>query len=212
MQFKVIPVTPLQQNCTLYWCEDTLEAAVIDPGGEVDRILEAAKHLNLKITKIWLTHGHLDHVGGTGELKQKTNAVIEGPHKGDSYWIDRLMAQSRNFGFAPPVEFQPDRWLVDGDQVSVGNQLLQVRHCPGHTAGHVIFYDEKSKWAQVGDVLFAGSIGRSDLPGGNHEQLMNSILDRLFVLGDNVDFVPGHGPMSTFGEERQSNPFVGGLR
>lgn len=209
MAFRVLPVTAFAQNCTLFWCEKTKEAAVIDPGGEVDRILEAAQADGLKITKIWVTHGHLDHVGGVAELQKKTKAIIEGPHEADRYWVENLSGQARMFGFPQSGDFQPDRWLSHGETVTLGEETLHVIHCPGHTPGHVVFYDEKSRWAQVGDVLFSGSIGRTDFPGGSYEALIESIRGRLFSLGDDVQFVPGHGPMSTFAEERRSNPFVG---
>jgi len=205
----VIPVTPFEQNCTLLRCDATGEAAVIDPGGDLDTILATAEKEGARITKILLTHAHIDHAGGTAELARRLGVPIEGPHEGDRFWIDGLPEQSRQFGFPPAESFTPDRWLDQGDTVSVGETTLQVRHCPGHTPGHVIFYDPDLNLAIVGDVLFRGSIGRTDFPGSDHAALLRSIREQLFTLGDEVTFIPGHGPLSTFGEERRSNPFVG---
>jgi glyoxylase-like metal-dependent hydrolase (beta-lactamase superfamily II) len=204
----VAPVTPLQQNCTIVWCAKTRKAAAIDPGGEVPRLLEALKQHDLTLEKIWITHGHLDHAGGTAALKQATGAVIEGPQKEDAFWIDQIESSGRKYGMPDAKGFKPDRWLEDGDRVSLGETEFEVYHCPGHTPGHVIFFHREARLAQVGDVLFQGSIGRTDFPRGNHDQLIRAITTRLWPLGDNVAFVPGHGPMSTFGQERQTNPFV----
>ncbi len=212
MRHRIIPVTPFQQNCSLIWCEDTREAALIDPGGEVARLLHAVQAEELKLTKIILTHGHLDHVGGSAELVKMLKLPIEGPHKEDAFWIDALPDQATMMGFPPVESFTPDRWLVEGDEVHVGNIKLKVLFCPGHTPGHVVLFHAPSKLAFVGDVLFQGSIGRTDFPRGNHEQLIRSIREKLWPLGDDVKFVPGHGPCSTFGEERQSNPFVADTR
>jgi glyoxylase-like metal-dependent hydrolase (beta-lactamase superfamily II) len=208
MKIAVIPVTPFQQNCTLLLCEQTMQGAVIDPGGDIEKILDAVSQIGLALEKIFLTHGHMDHAGATAELAERFNLPIEGPHIGDKFWIDGIPEQSRRFGLAPARSFTPDRWLIDGDQVQFGAITLDVYHCPGHTPGHVIFFDPVSKIAQVGDVLFQGSIGRSDLPGGDHDTLIRSIKQKLWPLGSDVVFVPGHGPLSTFGEERRSNPFV----
>ncbi|HBG30858.1 MAG TPA: hypothetical protein DDW98_09550 [Gammaproteobacteria bacterium] len=209
MKYAVIPVTPFAQNCTILMCEQTREAAVVDPGGEVERIRAIlAKHA-LKLTRILVTHGHLDHVGGVAELAEATGVPVEGPHRADGFWIKMLPQQSQMMGFGGRV-FAPDRWLEEGDTVTVGELTLQVLHCPGHTPGHVVFFEPEAGFAQVGDVLFAGSIGRTDFPGGDHETLIRSIREKLFPLGDQVRFVPGHGPTSTFGEERRSNPFVSG--
>lgn len=212
MKYRINPVTPFQQNCSLVWCEETGEAAFIDPGGEVDRLLAVVSDVGVKLTKILLTHGHMDHVGGTAELSRKLSLPIEGPHKGDLFWIEGLEQQAKMMGFPPVDVFQPDRWLEQGDIVTVGNVSLSVIHCPGHTPGHVIFFHEGSSMAFVGDVLFKGSIGRTDFPGSQHEDLINSIRNKLWPLGDDVTFIPGHGPNSTFGEERQHNAFVADTR
>ncbi|WP_406663045.1 MBL fold metallo-hydrolase [Gallaecimonas sp. GXIMD1310] len=212
MEFAVIPVTPFAQNCTLVWCSQSRDAAVIDPGGEPEKILAAAKQRGLNITAIWLTHGHLDHVGASGDLKAQLQVPIIGPHQDDHFWLSRLSEQAAMFGFAPPAPFEPDRYLSDGDSLTLGQQQFSVHHCPGHTPGHVVFFNSQARWAQVGDVLFKGSIGRTDFPMGNHQQLLDSITHTLFPLGDDVRFVPGHGPMSTLGDERQHNPFVADRR
>ena len=209
MRATIIPVTPFQQNCSLVWCDRTMAGAVIDPGGDLDQVLAAAREENVRIEKILLTHAHIDHAGGTAELARKLNVPIEGPHPGDQFWIDQMAEQGRMFGFGSCDSFAPDRWLDEGDKVRVGGIEFDVRHCPGHTPGHVVFFSPQQRVAFVGDVLFAGSIGRTDFPGGNFDTLVHSIRDKLFVLGDDVRFVPGHGPMSTFGDERRSNPFVG---
>lgn len=204
----VAPVTPLQQNCTIVWCTATMKAAIIDPGGEVPRLLKAIADNGLTLEKIWITHGHMDHAGGTAELKAATGAPIEGPHRDDQFWIDRIEESGRQYGMPGAKSFTPDRWLEDGDTVTLGETTWQVRHCPGHTPGHVVFIHEGARFAQVGDVLFKGSIGRTDFPRGNHADLINAITGRLWPLGDDIAFVPGHGPMSTFGAERKTNPFV----
>lgn len=209
MQVTVIPVTPFEQNCSLLVCETTQQAAVVDPGGDLEEILAAAQEAGATITQILLTHAHIDHAGGTGELATRLGVPIVGPHPGDQYWIDGLPQQAKMFGFPPAQPFTPTRWLTDGDTVQVGNTTLQVLHCPGHTPGHVVFFSPADRLAIVGDVLFQNSIGRTDFPGGNHQQLIDSIREKLFPLGDDVGFVPGHGPMSTFGDERRYNPFVG---
>jgi len=209
MRATIIPVTPFAQNCSLVWCSRTNAGAVIDPGGDLEQILAAAREENVRIEKILLTHAHIDHAGGTAELARDLKLPIEGPHRGDQYWIDRLAEQGRMFGLGHCESFKPDRWLDEGDKVQVGDVEFDVRHCPGHTPGHVVFFAPKERVAFVGDVLFAGSIGRTDFPGGDYDTLIRSIRDKLFVLGDDVRFVPGHGPMSTFGEERRSNPFAG---
>lgn len=212
MQHRIIPVTPYQQNCSLIWCEETREAALIDPGGDIDRLLDAVQQEDLRLTKLILTHGHMDHVGGTAELAKRYDLPIEGPHKEDAFWIDALAGQATMMGFPPVESFTPDRWLVDGDSVSVGKETLDVYFCPGHTPGHVVLFHAPSKLAFVGDVLFQGSIGRTDFPRGNYEELVTSIRTKLWPLGDDVTFVPGHGPCSTFGQERRTNPFVADSR
>jgi len=208
MEFTIIPVTPFQQNCTLLWCEQTRRAAVVDPGGEVDRILAAAEQASVELEKILLTHAHLDHAGGTAELASQFDLPIEGPHRDDQFWIDALTEQSRMFGMPPVDGFVPTRWLQQGDRVTFGNITLDVLHCPGHTPGHVVFFHPPERLAIVGDVLFRGSIGRTDFPRGDHATLIRSIREKLWPLGDDIRFIPGHGPMSTFGEERRTNPFV----
>ena len=204
----IAPVTPLQQNCTLVWCTKSKKAAVIDPGGEVPRLLKAIADQGLTLEKIWITHGHMDHAGGTAALQRATGAIIEGPHEEDQFWIDRIADSGRQFGMPDAEVFTTDRWLVNGDTVQVGEEEFEVYHCPGHTPGHVVFHHRQARFAQVGDVLFQGSVGRSDFPRGDQNQLIASILGRLWPLGDDVRFVPGHGPMSSFGEERRYNPFV----
>lgn len=208
MPYRIIPVTPFEQNCSLIWCDETKEAAVVDPGGDLDRIEAAIKVAGVTVRQILLTHAHIDHAGGTAEFAERHGLPIIGPHEGDQFWIDGLDQQSRMFGFKPAKSFVPTRWLHQGDTVQVGKLTLEVRHCPGHTPGHVVFFEPKSKLAIVGDVLFAGSIGRTDFPGGNHQELIDAIRRELFTLGDEVEFIPGHGPMSTIGEERVTNPFV----
>ncbi|MCD1648484.1 MBL fold metallo-hydrolase [Marinobacter adhaerens] len=208
MKYRIIPVTPFQQNCSLIWCEQTRKAAVVDPGGDLDRIRAAVDEEGVTVEKILLTHAHIDHAGGTAELSKALGIPVEGPHKEDHFWIVGLPQQAQMFGFPAPEVFTPDRWLEDGQQVTVGNQSLEVLHCPGHTPGHVVFYHKESSLALVGDVLFHGSIGRTDFPKGDHATLIRSIREKLFPLGDKVAFIPGHGPMSTFGQERATNPFV----
>ncbi|GAB4403514.1 MAG: MBL fold metallo-hydrolase [Rhodoferax sp.] len=207
-QYLTVPVTAFEQNCSIVWCDQTRQAAVIDPGGDLDLVLAQVDRLGLELGQIWLTHGHIDHAGGAGELALRRGLPIVGPHPGDQFWIDGLPEQSRMFGFAPAQPFTPTRWLADGDTVSVGQCTLTVRHCPGHTPGHVVFYSAQAQRAFVGDVLFAGSIGRTDFPQGNHAQLLRSIRERLWPMGDDTRFIPGHGPQSSFGHERRTNPFV----
>ncbi|MET0105027.1 MAG: MBL fold metallo-hydrolase [Sedimenticola sp.] len=208
MKFTVIPVTAFEQNCTLLWCDETKKAAVVDPGGDLERIHNAVAELGLELEKILITHAHIDHAGAAGELARTDGLPIEGPHVDDRFWIEDLPAQSQMFGFPQAELFEPSRWLVQGDRVSVGNEELEVRHCPGHTPGHVIFFHQGEKVAIVGDVLFKGSIGRTDFPKGDHATLLNSIREQLWTLGDDVEFIPGHGPLSTIGYERQTNPFL----
>jgi glyoxylase-like metal-dependent hydrolase (beta-lactamase superfamily II) len=209
MRLAIVPVTPFAQNCSIVWDEATGRGAVVDPGGDLDRVLATAKQHGVTLEKILLTHAHVDHAGGTAELAKSLNLPIEGPHRGDQFWIDGLAEQARMFGIPCAGAFVPDRWLEDGDRVQVGGIELEVRHCPGHTPGHVVFHSKDDRLALVGDVLFAGSIGRTDFPGGDYDTLIDAIRNRLFPMGDEVRFVPGHGPMSTFGQERRTNPFVG---
>ena len=208
MKLLIVPVTPFQQNCSVLVDESTMRAVAIDPGGDLDRIDEAIASTGATLEKVLLTHGHIDHCGQAGEFARRHGVPIEGPHVDDRFWIDQLPNQGRMFGFPPLAAFESDRWLVDGDVVRFGDVELTVAHCPGHTPGHVVFHHAPSRLAIVGDVLFQGSIGRTDFPRGNHAQLLRSIREKLWPMGDDVAFVPGHGPMSTFGEERASNPFV----
>ena len=209
MKFGVIPVTPFQQNCSILFCEESGAAAIVDPGGDIDRIVATIEKVGAKPERIFLTHPHIDHAGGTAELARRLGIPIEGPQREDLFWIEQLPGQSQMFGFPPAEAFVPDRWLEDGDSVRFGNVELAVLHCPGHTPGHVVFFSAAERLAIVGDVLFAGSIGRTDFPRGDHATLIRSITEKLWPLGDDVTFIPGHGPLSTFGEERASNPFVG---
>ena len=208
MKVAIIPVTPFQQNCSLLVDEQTNKAALVDPGGDLEHILEALRSSGAELERILLTHGHLDHCGATAELRRITGVPVEGPQREDRFWIEQLPAQSQRFGFAPLEAFEPDRWLEQGDRVRFGGVTLEVRWCPGHTPGHVVFFAPEERLALVGDVLFAGSIGRTDFPRGDHAALIRSIRENLFPLGDDVAFIPGHGPVSTFGEERASNPYV----
>ena len=207
MKAAIVPVTPLQQNCTLLWCTATNQGAFVDPGGDLDRLKAAARQAGCTIEKILITHGHIDHCGQAGMLAAELGVPIEGPHDADRFWIARLEDDGRRYGIEGKA-FEPDRWLADGDRVTVGQLELDVRHCPGHTPGHVVFHHAPSRVAIVGDVLFQGSIGRTDFPLGNHADLIASITGRLWPMGDDTHFVPGHGPMSTFGHERRTNPFV----
>jgi hydroxyacylglutathione hydrolase len=209
LDYLVIPVTPFAQNCTLFWDSETRQAAVVDPGGDVDAILAAVADRQLDVEKLLLTHGHIDHVGGTAALAARLGGIpVVGPQRDDAFWLDQLPEQCRMFGFPATAALAPDRWLADGDTVTVGGLVLDVIHTPGHTPGHVCFIHAPSKLALVGDVLFAGSIGRTDFPRGNPAALIASIREKLFPLGDAFTFIPGHGPLSTFGAERRDNPFV----
>jgi len=209
LRAAIVPVTPLQQNCTLLWCTATMRGAFVDPGGDLDRLKAAAAHHGVTIEKLLITHGHIDHCGQAGTLARELGVPIEGPHEDDRFWISRLDEDGQRYGINGAAPFEPDRWLVQGDTVTVGNLELDVHHCPGHTPGHIVFHHAPSQLAMVGDVLFQGSIGRTDFPLGNFDQLIGSITGRLWPLGDDTAFVPGHGPMSSFGHERRTNPFVG---
>jgi glyoxylase-like metal-dependent hydrolase (beta-lactamase superfamily II) len=209
LKVLIVPVTPFEQNCSILICEETNHAAIVDPGGDIPKILDALNKSGATPEKILLTHGHIDHCAGAVALAKELNIDIEGPHKDEAFWLDQLPLQSQRFGFPKAEAFTPNKWLDDEDVVTVGNVSLTVKHCPGHTPGHVVFYSPSDHLAIVGDVLFAGSIGRTDFPRGNHADLVGAIRTKLFPLGDDIAFVPGHGPMSTFGDERKNNPYVG---
>lgn len=208
LQVGIVPVTPFVQNCALLKCEATGRGAVVDPGGDVERILAAADELKVELEKILVTHGHIDHAGAVAELAALKSLPIEGPQEEDRFWIETLAEQGMMFGLAPGRPFEPGRWLNDGDTVTVGEQELEVIWCPGHTPGHVVFFHRPSQVAVVGDVLFDGSIGRTDFPKGDHDTLIASIKDKLLPLGDDVTFTCGHGPSSTLGKQRKHNPFL----
>lgn len=212
MKCAIVPVTAFQQNCSILVCEETQRAALVDPGGDLPRLREALEKLGVTLEKVFLTHGHMDHCGAADLVRQEFHVPIEGPQKEDKFWIDQIEEASQRFGLPPTKAFEPDRWLEDGDTVTFGKQTLEVYFCPGHTPGHVIFFHRPSHTAWVGDVLFQGSIGRTDFPRGDYDTLVRSIREKLWPLGDDVQFVPGHGPTSTFGEERRTNPFVADQR
>jgi glyoxylase-like metal-dependent hydrolase (beta-lactamase superfamily II) len=207
LRAAIVPVTPLQQNSTLLWCTETMRGAFTDPGGDLDRLKAAAQQHGVTIEKLLITHGHIDHCGQAGMLAKELGVPIEGPHEADRFWISRLDDDGRKYGI-DGKPFEPDRWLVDGDTVTVGNLTLDVYHCPGHTPGHVVFHHAPSKLAIVGDVIFQGSIGRTDFPMGNHQDLLDAITGKLWPLGGDTVFVPGHGQPSNFAQERRTNPFV----
>jgi glyoxylase-like metal-dependent hydrolase (beta-lactamase superfamily II) len=206
----IIPVTPFEQNCTLLWCATTRKAVVIDPGGDVPKIQAAVKEADVSVEKIWLTHGHIDHVGGAAELREALKVGIEGPHLADKFLLDNVVASGARFGMTGVRDFAPDRWLEEGDRVSIGELTFDILHCPGHSPGSVVFFNQEMRFAHVGDVLFNGSVGRSDLPGGDHATLIKSIREKLLPLGDDIGFICGHGPGSRFGQERLTNPFLTG--
>ncbi len=208
MRYEIVPVTPFAQNCSVLACEETGLGAVVDPGGDLEKIHAAVARLGVRVEKIFLTHAHIDHAGQTAALARELSVPIEGPHIEDKFWIDLLPSQGAMFGIPDGESFEPDRWLTGGETVRFGNCELEVRHCPGHTPGHVIFFSEPDQLAFVGDCLFQGSIGRTDFPRGDHAELLQSIREQLFTLGDDVAFVPGHGPNSTMGAERRTNPFL----
>lgn len=208
MKVAIIPVTPLQQNCTLIWCTKTMRGAFVDAGGDLARLKMAVEKTGVTIEKLLVTHGHIDHCGGTGIFAEELGVPIEGPEEADRYWIAKLSDEGGRYGIEGRT-FEPTRWLKDGDTVTVGDLTLDVVHCPGHTPGHVVFVHAPSRFAIVGDVLFQGSIGRTDFPLGNHDQLIESITQKLWPLGEDITFVPGHGDISTFGQERATNPYVG---
>ena len=208
LQIRVIPVTPLQQNCSLIWNERTKKAVLVDPGGDIDHLLGALEHFGLTLTRIWLTHGHFDHAGAAAELRERTGVAVEGPHRDDQFWLDLIEEGAKRYNVAGLRNVTPDRYLEDGETLEFEGVTFGVAHTPGHTPGHVVIHNAELKIAFVGDVLFAGSIGRTDFPRGNHADLIASITSKLWPLGEDIAFVPGHGPTSTFGRERQSNSFV----
>ncbi|MEN4911264.1 MBL fold metallo-hydrolase [Erwinia amylovora] len=208
MNYHIIPVTAFAQNCSVIWCPETGEAALVDPGGDAQKIKHEIAALGLTVKQILLTHGHLDHVGAAAELAEHYDVPIVGPHKADKFWLDGLPQQSQMFGFDECAPLTPDRWLQEGEVVHVGNTVLEVLLCPGHTPGHIVFFERKARLLVSGDVIFSGGVGRSDFPQGSHQDLIASILNKLLPLGDDVTFIAGHGPMSTLGRERISNPFL----
>jgi len=208
IKVSIVPVTAYQQNCSILKCEVTGKGAVVDPGGCIERILAALRHLDATVETIILTHGHMDHCAASDVLRQQLSVPIEGAHEADRFWIDKLPEWCKMASFPVAEAFEPDRWLVSGDTVNVGQQTLKVFHCPGHTPGHIVFLHDTQRVAWVGDVIFQGSIGRTDFPKGNNDELIRSIRDTLFPLGADITYISGHGPTSTFGHERQSNPFV----
>jgi hydroxyacylglutathione hydrolase len=206
----IIPVTLFEQNCTLLWCTATRKAVVIDPGGDVPKIQAGIKQADVTVEKIWLTHGHIDHVGGAAELRDALKVEITGPHVADKFLLDNVVSSGARFGMTGVRDFAPDRWLEEGDRVSIGELTFDILHCPGHSPGSVVFFSKQMRFAHVGDVLFNGSVGRSDLPGGDHVTLIRSIKEKLLPLGDDIGFICGHGPGSRFGQERLTNPFLTG--
>jgi hydroxyacylglutathione hydrolase len=216
LKAAIVPVTPFQQNCAILWNDAGKVGAVVDPGGEVGRILETVGKLGVRVEKILLTHGHIDHAGGAAALKEALakedggrEIPIEGPDERDRFLLGDLAEKGREFGMDDARDVLPDRWLTEGDRVTVGGHAFEVLHTPGHTPGHVAFWNPKARFAVVGDVLFRGSVGRTDFAYGDHEALLRSIREKLFPLGDDVPFLCGHGPGSTIGLERRTNPFAG---
>ncbi|WP_046862939.1 MBL fold metallo-hydrolase [Microvirga massiliensis] len=208
LRAAILPVTPFQQNCTILWSEVAKKGVVIDPGGDVSRILDAVAKSGISVEKILLTHGHIDHAGGAAELRERLGVPVEGPHQADLFLLEQLAETGRSYGISGSRDLMPDRWLVEGDQVMVSDIAFDVLHCPGHSPGSVVFVNREHRFAQVGDVLFRGSVGRTDLPGGDHASLIRSIKEKLLPLGDDVNFICGHGPTSTIGQERETNPFL----
>ncbi len=211
LRAAIVPVTPFEQNCSLLWCTKTMRGVLVDPGGDLEKLKLAIERAGITVEKLLVTHGHMDHCGMAGVLARDLGVPIEGPHEDDRFWIESLDDPSKRYGL-DGESFEPDRWLVDGDTVSFGEITMQVVHCPGHTPGHVVFFHPESRLAVVGDVIFQGSIGRTDFPRGNHQDLIDSITLKLWPLGNDVTFIPGHGPTSTFGQERLTNAFVADKR
>lgn len=208
MDYHIIPVTAFAQNCSLIWCSETREAALVDPGGDAEQIKQQVEAQNVTVKSVLLTHGHLDHVGAAAELAAHYGVQIIGPHKQDAFWLEALPVQSQMFGLAECAPLVPDCWLEEGESVQVGNTRLEVLHCPGHTPGHIVFFDRAGRLLISGDVIFSGGVGRTDFPQGDHQALIDAIKNKLLPLGDNITFIPGHGPLSTLGRERISNPFL----
>ena len=210
LDLRIIPVTPFAQNCSLLFDTQSKEAILVDPGGEADKILGEIEKLGLTLKEVWLTHGHLDHAGGAQDIREKTGVPIIGPHKDDQFWMDEIELHWEKYGHkGMGRNLVPDRYLEDGDTLTLGGAEFGIVHTPGHTPGHVVIYNQDMKIAFVGDVLFRGSVGRTDFPKSNPADLITSIRTKLWPLGSDMRFVPGHGPMSTFGAERADNPFVG---
>jgi hydroxyacylglutathione hydrolase len=206
----IVPVTLFEQNCTIMWCAATKKAVVFDPGGDVPRIREAIAKVGVTVEKIWLTHGHIDHIGGAAELREALGVPIEGPHVADKFLLDHVVESGARFGMTGVRDFAPDRWLDEGERVEIGELGFDILHCPGHSPGSIVYFNPEMRFAHVGDVLFNGSVGRTDLPGGSHASLIASIKQKLLPLGDDVGFICGHGAGSTFGQERRTNPFLTG--
>lgn len=208
MKYMIIPVTPFMQNCHIIWDENTLEAVIVDPGGEAEKLIAAIESRDLKLTKILLTHGHSDHIGASATISKHFSVPIYGPQKEDAFWIENLAQQNAMFNIGDCPDFTPDYWLEEGQTVTCGGLSFDVLHCPGHTPGHIIFVNHADKLISMGDVLFKGGVGRSDFPRGDHQALISSIKNKVLLLGDEYQFIPGHGPMSDLGYERKTNPFL----